>query len=129
MSDIENFSQFLKQMIAYMSHFSDMVHLKNEQTNRKADPESFAVCTTINELMSKMDDLIRALNPEGYVCPWCDPEKFVIYGTCKKCGQEGYPPLLDFGGNVPIGIVTEKGREFLKKLTENQRDASRLSDS
>lgn len=119
--EIDGFTHFLSQMIPYMSHFSDMVHIKNEQTNRKADVESFALCTTISELIYKMDNLIKALNPEGYVCPWCDPEKFVVYGVCSKCGKESHPPLSNFGSNVPVAFCTEKGSQFLKKLAENQK--------
>jgi hypothetical protein len=52
---------------------------------------------------------------EEPICPYCDPEKFVVYGKCKKCGKEERPPLFDFG-DIPIGICTEKGREMLNRL-------------
>jgi hypothetical protein len=47
------------------------------------------------------------------ICPFCNPELFVIYGTCKKCGREGENPLFDCP--VPIGIFTAKGVECMKK--------------
>jgi len=118
----EDFIHFLSQMIPYLGHFSDMVNIKNEQSNRKADPQSFVVCTTVNELISRIDDLIQALNPDGYVCPFCDPDKFVVYGKCGKCGREVNPPLESFG-DIPIGFCTEKGSEMLRRISKRYQDA------
>ena len=55
--------------------------------------------------------------PKTEVCLYCDPDKFVVYGKCKKCGKEVRPPLMDI--DVPIGFCTEKGSKMLKRLLKN----------
>ena len=52
------------------------------------------------------------------ICPYCDPEKFVVYGKCKKCGKQERPPLMDL--DIPIGFCTEQGSEILNKLFKKQ---------
>jgi len=48
------------------------------------------------------------------ICSFCNPNLYVIYGTCKKCGKERENSLFDCP--EPIGIFSKKGAECMKKL-------------
>lgn len=47
--------------------------------------------------------LVKGPLEEVEICKFCDPDHFVIYGDCKKCGRVGQPPLMDI--DLPIGMV------------------------
>lgn len=129
--NIENkefpFMPFLKAFLQYLEHFKQMVVVEDCKTGEQRVQQSFIVCIAVNELQDKILDLIKVKDPEGYVCPFCDPEKFVVYGKCKKCGKEERPPLLE-GLNVPMGFCTEQGSAFLTNLMKKAKNESRLQD-
>ena len=54
-------------------------------------------------------------------CKFCNPDHFVVYGKCKKCGKEERPALFDLP--IPIGFCTDKGSKILNEmLNKNQRE-------
>jgi hypothetical protein len=57
---------------------------------------------------------------DSKTCDFCNPDFFVVYGRCKKCGTQSRAALMQV--DVPIGFVTERGSSMLKQLMKSQRD-------
>ncbi len=51
------------------------------------------------------------------VCQYCDPEKYVVYGICKACGNEINPSLIDFTQES----FMDKFRRMSKDLQKNYK--------
>lgn len=54
------------------------------------------------------------------ICPYCDPEKFVVYGAYKKCVNEVNSPLMDF--KIPIVFCKEQGSRMINDIMKNMKN-------
>ena len=64
-----------------------------------------------------------------YICNYCDPKYYIIYGFCRNCSRRCEPPLFDPKGNMSILDYEEFRREWNKERADLIKDAMRkMSD-